>query len=93
MAQNLRKPVARRLEELRAEYRRARAWFWDATKRLDAAWERGRKNFADAPTGEKQVEVLWRLEADLAPLLQAIPADAPPAPERGKGGHTASEPS
>jgi hypothetical protein len=87
MAQNLRKPVARRLEEIRKDYRRARAWLWDATKKLDAAWERGRINFADAPTGEKQVAALWRLEEDLAPLLAIVPADAPAAPQRGKGGH------
>jgi len=87
MAQNLRKPVARRLDEIRKDYRRARLWHWDAMKALDAAWERGRLSFGDAPTGEKQVEVLWQLERDLGPLLQVIPAEAPPAPERGKGGH------
>lgn len=86
MAQNLRKPVARRLEEIRKDYRRARLWHWDATKKLDAAWERGRLSFSDAPTGEQQVEVLWQLEKDLAPLLAIVPEDAPPAPKRGKGG-------
>ena len=74
----------KRTDALRDEYRRARAFFYGATRAMDSAWESGGTVLAAARTPDQQRAAVDRLAADLAPYLAAVPSHAPAAPSRRK---------
>ncbi len=76
--------LRKRVEDLRATYRRGRAWHYATTRAMDQAWESGVTALAAARTPDQQRAAVDRLAADLAPYLAAVPSHAPAAPSRRK---------
>lgn len=74
----------KRLDALRGEYRRARAFFYDATGRMDRSWADGLARLALTAGADGQAAVIAALAADLKPFLSAVPPDAPAPPPRHK---------
>jgi hypothetical protein len=74
----------KRIDALRDEYRRARAFFYGATRAMDSAWESGQAALAATAGHDQQRAAVDRLEADLQTFLASVPPDAPAAPSRQK---------
>jgi hypothetical protein len=74
----------KRIDELRAAYRRGRAWHYATTRAMDEAWESGVTALAATSGPDAQRAMVDRLAASLQPFLCAVPTTAPPAPARKK---------